>query len=48
MSLIEGKGKVATLLNLCNYFLDSVHTVHTFHREDVAGVEMEPVIVQLA
>lgn len=41
MSLVKGKGKAAILLNLCNYFLDSVDT---FDREDVTGVEMELVI----
>lgn len=45
MSPVEGKRKVAILLNLCNYFLDAVHIVHTFHKEDVAGMEMEWVIV---
>lgn len=45
MSLVEGKRKVAILLNLCNYFLDAVHIVHTFDKEDVAGVEMQWVIV---
>lgn len=44
MSLVKGKDKAAILLNLCNYFLDSVDTVHTFDREDVTGVEMELVI----
>lgn len=45
MSLVEGKRKVAILLNHCNDFLDAVHIVHTFEKEDVAGVEMQWVIV---